>query len=142
MNTVCVSGGFDPAHVGHLRYIEDAARYGDVIVILNSDAWLKRKKGYIFMPFEERKEMLLGLKAVKSVVAVDDADGTVCKALISLRPTYFANGGDRGEHNTPEQEVCGHLGISMLWGIGGKHKAQSSSKLVAESWDGLMGHLG
>ena len=57
-DTVVVSGGFDPLHAGHVRMIVDAARHGNVIVVANSDAWLKRKKGYVFMPFEERKQIL------------------------------------------------------------------------------------
>lgn len=127
---VCVSGGMDPIHIGHVRYIKDAARFGDVTVILNSDDWLMRKKGFVFMKFEERKEILMALKCVKDVVAVDDADGTVVKALANLCPTYFAKGGDRGPDNTPEQEACGHLGIEMLWGVGGEDKLQASSRLV------------
>ena len=139
---VCVSGGFDPAHVGHLRYIQAAAKYGDVVVILNSDDWLKRKKGYFFMPFEQRKEMLEGIVGVKHVVAVDDSDGTVIKALREIRPDYFANGGDRIDGNTPEKEVCETLGITMLWGVGGEFKANSSSQLVANSWEKLVEGLG
>lgn len=141
-NFVCVSGYFDPLHVGHLAYFEEAAKYGRLIVILNSDAAAKRKKGFVFMPFVERKRLIEALKCVDRVEAVDDADGTVCKALARIRPTYFAKGGDRGPDNTPEQEQCGLLGIQMLWSMGGDNKAQSSSKLVAESWDSLMGHLG
>lgn len=141
-NIVCVSGFFDPLHVGHLAYFEEAAKYGRLIVILNSDEAAKRKKGYVFMPFSERKTLIEALKCVDRVESVDDSDGTVCKALARIRPTYFAKGGDRGPGNTPEQEACGHLGIEMLWGMGGDHKAQSSSRMVAESWDSLLGNLG
>lgn len=139
---VCVSGGMDPVHLGHLQYMQEAAKYGKVIVLLNSDAWLKRKKGYVFMKFEERKAILEGFKCVHAVVAVDDHDGTVCKGLIDVRPDYFAKGGDRGPDNTPEQEACGHLSIEMLWGVGGENKVNSSSRMVAESWDNLLGNLG
>lgn len=142
MSRVCVSGGFDPAHIGHLRYIQHASKYGEVIVILNSDAWLKRKKGYIFMPFDQRKEMLLEFRSVSDVILAEDSDNTVCKSLIKIRPDFFAKGGDRGPDNTPEQEVCGHLGIEMLWGIGGDNKLASSSTLVSRSWDELQEYLG
>ena len=142
MKTVCVSGYFDPAHVGHLDYLEGAAKYGKLVVILNSDAAAKRKKGYVFMPYEERKRMIEALRCVDRVEPVDDHDGTVIKALMRIKPDYFANGGDRGKDNVPEQEICSMLGIEMLWGVGGENKAQSSSRLVAESWDNLLGNLG
>ncbi len=130
---VCCSGGFDPSHIGHLRYLKHASEYGKVVVLLNSDEWLMRKKGFVFMPFLERKEMLEGLSCVHAVIPVDDEDGTVCKGLIGNRPDYFAKGGDRGPDNTPEQETCGHLGIEVLFGIGGDDKLQASSKLVEKA---------
>jgi cytidyltransferase-like protein len=128
-DTVMVSGGFDPIHVGHVRMIREAAQHGNVIVVANSDDWLYRKKGYNFMGFTERKEILMAIKGVVDVIAVDDKDGTVCEALRRIKPTYFANGGDRTSNNTPEKRVCEELGIEMLWNIGGQ-KIQSSSELV------------
>ena len=133
-DTVVVSGGFDPIHVGHVRMIVDAARHGNVIVVANSDAWLMRKKGYIFMPFEERQEILASIKGVLRVESVDDIDGTVCEALRRIKPTHFANGGDRKQTNTPEMDVCNELGINLLWNIGGG-KIQSSSDLVKAAKD-------
>lgn len=126
---VMVSGGFDPIHVGHIRMIREAAEHGDVIVVANSDEWLFRKKGYNFMGFTERKEILMAIKGVVEVVPVDDNDGTVCSALLDHRPDFFANGGDRTSTNTPENIVCQELGIEMLWNVGGQ-KIQSSSELV------------
>ena len=133
-DTVVVSGGFDPIHVGHVRMIIEAAKHGNVIVVANSDAWLMRKKGYIFMPFEERQEILASIKGVLRVESVDDIDGTVCEALRRIKPTHFANGGDRKQTNTPEMDVCNELGISLLWNIGGG-KIQSSSDLVKAAKD-------
>jgi cytidyltransferase-like protein len=127
--TVMVSGGFDPIHVGHVRMIREAAQYGDVIVVANSDNWLFRKKGYNFMGFNERKEILMAIKGVIDVIPVIDDDGTVCPALIEHKPDYFANGGDRTNKNTPEKIICEELGIEMLWNMGGQ-KIQSSSELV------------
>ena len=127
--TVAVSGGFDPVHVGHVRMILEAAEVGDVIVIANSDEWLMRKKGYVFMPWKERAEILASIKGVLKVVTVDDSDGTVCEALRREKPTFFANGGDRKTDNTPEMDVCSELGIGLLWEVGGG-KIQSSSELV------------
>lgn len=128
-DTVMVSGGFDPIHVGHVRMIREAAQHGDVIVVANSDDWLYRKKGYNFMGFVERKEILMAIKGVVQVIPVNDKDGTVCEALRRIKPTYFANGGDRTSDNTPEKRVCEELGIEMLWNVGGQ-KIQSSSELV------------
>lgn len=128
--TVMVSGGFDPVHVGHIRMIREASKYGDVIVIANSDEWLHRKKGFNFMDFQARYEILDAIKGVILVDSVDDSDGTVCDAIKRHCPTYFANGGDRGKENTPEQTVCDELGVELLWGIGGEEKAASSSELV------------
>ena len=128
--TVMVSGGFDPIHAGHVAMIKDASQYGDVIVVVNSDEGLMRKKGFVFMSFEERRDILKEIKGVLIVAAVDDSDGTVCDALCKIRPDYFANGGDRGKENTPEQDVCEELGIEMLWGIGGDYKRNSSSDLA------------
>ena len=128
--TVMVSGGFDPVHVGHIRMIREAAKYGDVIVVANSDEWLYRKKGFNFMDFESRREILDSIKGVILVDSVDDSDGTVCEAIKRHKPTYFANGGDRGRSNTPEQTVCEQLGVELLWGIGGEEKVAASSELV------------
>jgi cytidyltransferase-like protein len=128
--TILVSGGFDPVHIGHIRMIIEASQHGDVMVVANSDDWLFRKKGFVFMEFEERAEILSSIKGVIKVSGVDDSDGTVCEAIRRLKPDYFANGGDRKKHNTPEQSVCEELGIEMLWGVGGDYKANSSSTLV------------
>jgi len=128
--TVMVSGGFDPVHIGHIRMILEASKHGNVIVVANSDEWLFRKKGFVFMEFEQRAEILASIKGVIKVSGVDDSDGTVCEAITRLKPDYFANGGDRKKHNTPEQAVCDDLGVEMLWGVGGEDKANSSSDLV------------
>ena len=130
--TVCVSGGFDPIHIGHLRLMKEAAKHGDLIVIVNSDKWLMRKKGYIFMPFKERCEILEGLGCVTSTTHVEDTDNSVCEALQRIKPNYFANGGDRKTDNTPEMDVCKESGIELLWNVGGG-KIQSSSTLVTDS---------
>jgi len=127
--TIMISGGFDPIHVGHVKMIQEARNYGDVIVILNSDDWLMRKKGFIFMPWNERAEIIAAISGVTEVVPVDDTDGTVCKALEAFKPTYFGNGGDRTDQNTPEKELCRELNIEMIWGLGGG-KIQSSSSLI------------
>lgn len=130
--TVCVSGGMDPLHFGHVQHIAAAAELGDVIVILNSDEWLIRKKGYAFMPWKERAGIIKALKWVKDVVSVDDADGTVCEALRRVRPDIYAKGGDRTADNTPEQELCGWLGIDIVFDVGGG-KTQASSDLVKKA---------
>ena len=133
VSTVMVSGGFDPVHAGHIRMIRHAAEYGDVIVIANSDSWLWRKKGFVFMEWERRVEILNAIKGVVLVDSVDDSDGTVCDAIRRHKPTYFANGGDRGRTNTPEQSVCESLGVELLWSIGGDEKIDSSSDLAKKA---------
>jgi len=131
-DTVMVSGGFDPIHKGHVRMILEAAQYGDVIVVANSDEWLTRKKGKPFMSWEERAEILSAIKGVTKVVPVDDSDGSVCEAIRTYKPTYFANGGDRISGNTPEVELCKELGVTLIWRCGGE-KIQSSSDLISNA---------
>jgi len=130
--TVMISGGFDPLHVGHLRMIKEASKYGKLIVVLNSDEWLVRKKNYNFMSWRDKKELIEGYTEVWKVVSVDDSDGTVCEALRREKPTCFANGGDRVAINTPEVQVCEELGIEMIWNVGGD-KIRSSSSLVDDA---------
>tara|TARA_Y100001937_G_scaffold120371_1_gene177478 strand:- start:309 stop:737 length:429 start_codon:yes stop_codon:yes gene_type:complete len=127
---VAVSGGFDPIHIGHVRMIKEASEMGDVVVIANSDSWLMRKKGYVFMPYIERQEILYAIKGVVDVVEAKDDDGTVCDTLRKIKPDIFANGGDRKKGNVPEYIVCSELNIKMHFGVGGSDKPQSSSWLV------------
>jgi len=133
-NNIVVSGGFDPIHIGHVRMILEASFHGNVTVIANSDEWLERKKGYVFMPWEERAEIIRSIRGVCDVVVVDDSDNSVCEAIKRLHESgkcdTFANGGDRTDVNTPEKKLCEELGINMLWNVGGG-KIQSSSHLVS-----------
>ena len=125
-----VSGGFDPLHVGHLQLLQHARRYGKVIVVLNSDNWLHKKKGYSFMSWADRYLIMCELKDVEKVVFVDDADGTICKALREYKPNFFCNGGDRKKGDPEEHKVCQILGIHEIFNLG--RKIQSSSRLVRE----------
>lgn len=127
---VATSGGFDPLHVGHVRLFKEAKTLGDkLVVILNSDDFLLKKKGYIFMPFNERKEILESTRYIDEVVPSIDIDNTVCKTLEKLRPDIFAKGGDRNEFNIPELGICKELNIQVVFNVGGG-KIQSSSWLV------------
>lgn len=134
-----VSGGFDPLHAGHVAMIRAAAAYGDVFVILNSDAWLTRKKGRPFMDWDNRAAVLRGMRDVFSVIPVRDEDGTVCAAIRELHWTFsktrpqitFCNGGDRKDDNTPEVDLCRELGLDLAWNVGGG-KTGSSSQLLSE----------
>jgi glycerol-3-phosphate cytidylyltransferase len=129
---VLVCGGFDPIHVGHIRQFKEAKRLGDkLVVVLNTDAWLMRKKEYVFMPFQERKEILESIKYVDEVVPCIDKDDTVAKTLEHLKPSIFAKGGDRTPENMPRAEIetCDRLGIKIVYGVGG-NKIQSSSWLI------------
>ena len=117
---VAVSGGFDPPTDGHIAMILDAARVGDVVVLLNSDEWCAKKRwtGEVFSSWEKRRRILMEIPGVKAVWGVDDGDGTVCSALKELKPDYFGNGADRTVENTPEAELCKELGIGTLWYLG------------------------
>ena len=129
LRTVMCSGGFDPLHIGHLDYLEAAVQYGPVVVALNSDACLVRKKGYCLMPWAERARILMALHCVNNVLSVDDSNGTVAAALLDYHPIYFANGGDRTEADPHEHAMCQELDIKELFGIGGA-KVRSSSQLI------------
>lgn len=134
MTAVLVSGGFDPLHVGHLRLMRCAAELGDkLVVVLNNDHWLVVKKGFIFMPFEERRELIEAYSFVSLVVPsmheAGNRDLTICRELRMLRPNIFANGGDVRSANGDEAETCRRYGIEMFFGVGGD-KIQSSSMLV------------
>lgn len=133
---VAVSGGFDPIHIGHVRMIREARALGDfLVVILNNDHWLMHKKGCVFMPEAERKEILEALEGVGQVVLTKhkphDSDRSVCEALREIRPTIFANGGDRFADNIPEAILAKELGIELVFGVGRGGKVQSSSWLTA-----------
>ncbi len=130
---VAVSGGFDPIHIGHVRMMQEAKKLGDeLIVFLNSDDFLIRKKGKPFMPFDERKELIEAFGCVDQVVEVVDQDQTVCATLRKYKPDIFANGGDRYSHNIPEYDVCGELGIEMVFGVGQGGKVASSSDMIRD----------
>ena len=133
--TVVISGGFDPIHIGHLRMIQEASKLGNkLIVIANSDRFLVDKKGYAFMPIEERIEILEGFQGVDKAVESIDEDMTVCKTIEWLAQeediACFANGGDRkNQADIPESVVCEKYNIEMEFNVGGG-KIQSSSSLV------------
>lgn len=129
MKRIAISGGFDPIHPGHIAMIEDAMKYGEVHIIVNSDEWLIRKKGFFFQPWIDRKKILEAY--TPHVHHVDDTDGTVCEALRRIKPDYFGNGGDRGKTNTPELNVCMEIGIEPVFELGGG-KYSSSSALNAK----------
>src|SRR3989344_5313139 len=132
---VAVSGGFDPIHSGHVRLFEEARKLGDrLVVILNNDHWLVKKKGYIFMPQWERKELIEALKPVDKVVLTthkaNPKDMSVSADLLKLRPDVFANGGDRTTKTTPEKAACKKIGCKMVYSVGRGGKVQSSSWLL------------
>ena len=130
MVIIAVSGGFDPIHRGHISYLKEAKALGDkLIVIMNSDEFLKRKKGYVFMPYEDRRAIIESIKYVDEVFESVDTDQSVCKSLAQIKPNIFAKGGDRTVSNIPERKVCEDLGIKIVDGVGGI-KSQSSSWII------------
>ena len=137
MKVVVVSGGFDPIHSGHISYFKSAKKNGDfLIVALNSDEWLIKKKGKFFMPFDERKSIIENISFVDEVLAFEDDDkGSCINALNIIRSRYpkkeiiFCNGGDRSSSNIPEMEVPD---IKFLFNVGGNDKKNSSSWILKE----------
>jgi len=133
---VIVSGGFDPVHSGHIKLIKEAHLLGAMLIVgINSDEWLTRKKGRAFMPWQERLCVLNNLSSVDEVYTFDDDDGTACHLLQQVRAHYpdakiiFANGGDRTSTNIPEMTVDG---VEFVFGVGGFDKANSSSWILEE----------
>ena len=135
-NKILISGGFDPIHSGHIKLINDANKYGDVIVLLNSDEWLRNKKGKEFLSFDERKIIMKNIKGVIDVIEFDDTDKTSIDGIKKAKSLYknniikFANGGDRNNETTPEKEFCDKNDIETLFGIGGNDKSNSSSWIL------------
>jgi cytidyltransferase-like protein len=131
---VCVSGYFDPLHVGHLEYFKRSKKLGNkLLVIVNNDHQAKLKKGKPFMPDDQRIEIIKELRCVDLVVKSIDTDRTVCKTLASLnpKPNYFCNGGDQNNNIIPEKDICRKRGIELRDGFG--EKIQSSSWLIKNS---------
>ncbi len=135
-NKILISGGFDPIHSGHIKLINDANKYGDVIVLLNSDEWLRNKKGKEFLSFDERKIIMKNIKGVIDVIEFNDSDKTCIDGIKKAKSLYkndiikFANGGDRNDKTTPETEFCDKNDIETLFGIGGNDKSNSSSWIL------------
>ena len=138
MRVVLVTGGFDPIHSGHIAYLRAAKKLGDELVVgLNSDEWLSRKKGQPFMPFDERLEVLTSMRQVDWVINFDDEDGSARWAIYAVREKFpdativFANGGDRTADNIPEMDVEDD-NIEFVFGVGGEEKKNSSSWILQE----------
>ena len=137
---VVVSGGWDPIHIGHARLFREAKKLGDkLVVILNNDNWLIKKKGYFFMPQHERKELLEHFASVDKVILTshtkNTSDMSVCVELKKIKPDIFANGGDRKLDNIPEANVCRQIGCRMVFNVGQGGKVQSSSWLLDKFLD-------
>ena len=131
---VATSGGYDPLHVGHLRSLEAARRLGDaLVVIVNGDGYLIRKKGYAFMSQEERMEIIDALRCVDFVVPYDDGTPVVSRAVELIGPSIFAKGISLDDPTRlPEWEACRSVGCRVVLGVGGP-KVHSSSRMVAET---------
>ena len=136
-----VSGGFDPIHEGHIEMIKASVAVSDgVIVLVNSDEWLCRKKGKNFHTIKTRKAILENLKGVIDVLEFDDSDNSACDGIRKVRAKYpnahlvFANGGDRKKDNIPEVSVCKECNVDLAFGVGGTGKTNSSSWIL-EKWN-------
>ena len=138
---VLVTGGFDPLHSGHIDLFNEAKKLGDTLIVgVNTDEWLTRKKGRPFMPFEERHAIVSNLKMVDDTVSWDDSDDSACGAIFKLMCTkahnkkiIFANGGDRDKDNIPELNLYGDSShVEFAFGVGGDFKKNSSSWILQE----------
>lgn len=138
---VLVTGGFDPLHSGHIAYFKAAKELGDHLVVgVNSDEWLTRKKGRPFLPFSERTAIIKELECVDEVIGFNDSDDTALNAIGQVLQTkgsswkvVFANGGDRTNKTTPEYATFGgHQDVEFAWKVGGGNKANSSSWILDE----------
>jgi len=138
MRLVAISGGFDPIHIGHLHLMREAKQFGDsLLVILTRDDQLIRKKGYVFMPYQERKEVIENIKWVDRVVENIDHDISSCESLEIYSPNVYARGGDTlDKDHLLESRVCKELGIKIVVGVGGVKKEQSSSALAGKKKNG------
>lgn len=133
---VCTSGGFDPLHIGHLRCLQESKTRSDeiLVVIVNGDGFLTRKKGKPFMCLEERLEIVRALRCVDFAIGWDDGTQNVIGALEILKPHIFTKGGDRSSRDrVAEADICDKLGITIRYGVGGSNKIQSSSTLIKYS---------
>jgi cytidyltransferase-like protein len=135
---VLVTGGFDPLHSGHIAYFKAAKALGDILVVgVNSDAWLARKKGAAFMPFHERLNIVKNIQGVDCVIEFNDDDNSAKLAIKLARQTWpnhkiiFANGGDRTQTNIPEMD-SGVDNVEFVFGVGGENKMNSSSWILQE----------
>jgi cytidyltransferase-like protein len=135
---VLITGGFDPLHSGHIAYFKAAKELGDILVVgVNSDAWLTRKKGSPFMPFMERAAIVRNIVGVDFVINFNDDDGSAKHAIWMVRQSYpqdkiiFANGGDRTNTNSPEMDTD-DTNIEFAFGVGGENKMNSSSWILQE----------
>ena len=138
MKIVLVTGGFDPLHSGHIAYFEAARQLGDMLIVgINTDEWLVRKKGKSFMDEYERLRIIESLKVVDKVVCYPDADNSSKNTITGVRAMYpnatiiFANGGDRTKENIPEMDLVDDK-LEFVFGVGGKHKVNSSSWILEE----------
>ena len=143
---ILVTGGFDPLHSGHIKLLKAAkeySHYDKLIVGLNSDEWLVRKKGKAFQTWKDRANILYNLKCVDDVLPFDDKDDTAINAIQQCLPNdvIFCNGGDRQNTNTPEYEhFKNHPNIHFLWGVGGNDKLNSSSYIQFEKTERTWGY--
>lgn len=142
---VClVTGGFDPLHRGHIEYFKSAKNIADYLIVgVNSDCWLQRKKTLAFMPIDERIAIIENLTVVDEVISFNDDDNSACAAISICLEKYkeiiFANGGDRGSSNTPEQEKFNDdARVDFRYGVGGENKINSSSWLIKNFTDSFI----
>jgi D-beta-D-heptose 7-phosphate kinase/D-beta-D-heptose 1-phosphate adenosyltransferase len=140
-STILISGAFNPLHLGHLLLLKHASSYGEVIVALNSDMWIKKNKGYLLFNYETRKMFLEDFPYVSKVIDFDDSDGTVCDAIRKVKPTFFGNGGTVKDSSIPEAEyqLCKELDIVTVFGLG-ENEDMIEEKYLVLTQDSILRH--
>ena len=127
---VLTNGAFDLLHVGHVRALQDAASYGDVLVVaVNDDASVRHNKGpgRPIVPATERAEVLAALGCVGLVHIFPEPD--VCAILRAIRPHAHATGRDYSVETGPERATAIEVGAEIA--IVGDEKDHSVTDILS-----------
>lgn len=123
------NGVFDVLHVGHVRYLQDAARVADILVVaVNSDASVRAIKGEgrPLMPEGERAEIVAAIRGVSYVTIFSES--SPAQLLQTLRPDFQCKGTDYTAESVPEAEIVRGYGGQVV--IVGDPKDHSTTEML------------